>query len=83
MTLLAPLFVGPMGPLEIGVILLLIVLLFGANKIPELAGSVGEAKKEFEKAQIKADQELEEYQEEIESDKTTENDVNDVKGSET
>lgn len=35
---------------EIIIVLLLIVLLFGAAKIPELARSLGRAKGEFEKA---------------------------------
>lgn len=59
-------FIGPMGPLEIGIILLLIVVLFGADKIPKLARSAGEAKKEFEKAKIEADKEIEEYEQELE-----------------
>jgi sec-independent protein translocase protein TatA len=38
------------SPGEIGVILILVVLLFGASKIPQLARSLGQAKREFEKA---------------------------------
>ncbi|MDY7081107.1 MAG: twin-arginine translocase TatA/TatE family subunit [Halobacteria archaeon] len=61
-----PLFVGGLGPLEIGIILLLIVVLFGADKIPKLARSAGEAKKEFEKAKIEANKEVQEYEQELE-----------------
>jgi len=63
-----PLFVGGLGPLEIGVILLLLVLLFGADKIPKLARSAGDAKKEFEKAKMEAEKEVKEYEQELEED---------------
>jgi len=39
----------PGGP-ELGIVLLLAILLFGANKIPKLARSTGEAIGEFKKA---------------------------------
>jgi sec-independent protein translocase protein TatA len=38
-----------LGPLEIGLIVLAIVLLFGGAKLPKLARSLGSAKSEFEK----------------------------------
>ena len=37
------------GPQEVLLIFLIIVLLFGASKVPELARSLGKAKKEFRK----------------------------------
>lgn len=66
------LFIGPMGPLEIGIILLLIVVLFGADKIPKLARSAGEAKKEFEKAKIEAEKEIKDYEEELDESESAE-----------
>ncbi|PSQ16577.1 twin-arginine translocase TatA/TatE family subunit [Halobacteriales archaeon QS_8_69_26] len=59
-----PLVVGglPGGP-ELLVILLLAVLLFGANKIPKLARSSGQAIGEFQKGREQVEQELEEMQE--------------------
>ncbi len=39
-----------LGPMELGIILLLIILLFGASRLPELAKSVGVSMKEFKKA---------------------------------
>ena len=39
------------GPMEIMVILLIVLLLFGAKRIPELARSLGKASFEFKKAQ--------------------------------
>lgn len=38
-----------LGPLEIGGILLLFVLLFGAKKLPDLGSSIGRSIKNFKK----------------------------------
>jgi len=54
-----PLFAIPGGP-EMLVVLLLAVLLFGANKIPKLARSTGEAMGEFQKGREEVEQELQE-----------------------
>jgi sec-independent protein translocase protein TatA len=51
-----PLF-GPVGP-EMIVILLVLVLLFGANKIPKLARSTGQAMGEFKKGRQDIEDEL-------------------------
>ena len=39
-----------LGPMEIALIILIVVLLFGAKKIPELARSLGRASQEYKKA---------------------------------
>ena len=39
-----------LGPMEIALIIVVLVLLFGANKIPELARSLGRASQEYKKA---------------------------------
>jgi sec-independent protein translocase protein TatA len=57
-TMLVPLF-GVPGGMEMMVILLIAVLLFGANKIPKLARSTGEAMGEFQKGRTEVEQELE------------------------
>ena len=58
---LTPMFVGGMpGGMELAVILLIAVLLFGANKIPKLARSTGEAMGEFKKGREEVEQELQE-----------------------
>lgn len=60
---LVPLF-GPIpGGMEMFVILLIAVLLFGANKIPKLARSTGQAMGEFQKGRQQVEQELEEMEE--------------------
>lgn len=48
---------GPIGP-EMIVILFVLVLLFGANKIPKLARSSGEAIGEFKKGREELEEEL-------------------------
>jgi sec-independent protein translocase protein TatA len=60
-----PLFIGPIGPLETVLIILAVVLLFGADKIPELAKSVGQAKEKVKEGQKEAQKELEEIDEEM------------------
>ena len=43
------------------IIIIAVVLIFGAKKIPELARTFGKAKGEFEKGKIEGDKELDEY----------------------
>ena len=45
------------------VIIVVVVLIFGAKKIPELAKTLGKAKGEFEKGKIEAEKELKEFKE--------------------
>ena len=60
MEAMIPLF-GPVpGGMEMMVILLIAVLLFGANKIPKLARSTGEAMGEFKKGRQEIEEELQE-----------------------
>lgn len=44
------LFLQHLGPLEIGLIVLAIILLFGAKKIPEIMRGAGRGVKEFKDA---------------------------------
>ena len=44
-----PVFLGFLGAGEWAIVLLIVILFFGAAKIPELARSLGKAKGEFEK----------------------------------
>jgi len=41
---------GPLGPLEIGLILLIVIIVFGVGRLPEVGGAVGKSIKEFRKA---------------------------------
>jgi len=66
---LTPLVIpGGLGPPELVVILLIFVLLFGANKIPELARSTGEAMGEFKKGREEVEEELQQMSEEATPD---------------
>ena len=58
----APLFGAIPGGPEMIVILLVLVLLFGANKIPKLARSTGQAMGEFRKGREQIEDELDEMQ---------------------
>jgi sec-independent protein translocase protein TatA len=49
--------------MEMVVILLIAVLLFGANKIPKLARSTGQAMGEFQKGRQQVEEELEQMEE--------------------
>lgn len=64
---------GAPGGLELMVILLIAVLLFGANKIPKLARSTGQAMGEFKRGREEIEQELEDIQEttSLDSDNTS------------
>ncbi|MGN0854855.1 MAG: twin-arginine translocase TatA/TatE family subunit [Kiritimatiellia bacterium] len=52
-------FIQNMGPFQILIVLVVVVLLFGSKKIPDLARSLGKAKSEFKKgiAEGEADEE--------------------------
>ena len=40
---------GPFGPWELGLILLIVVLIFGVGRLPEVGGAVGKGIREFRK----------------------------------
>ena len=55
------LFVGGMpGGMELAIILLLVILLFGADKLPKLARSTGQAMGEFQKGREDIEREIRE-----------------------
>jgi sec-independent protein translocase protein TatA len=49
--------VNRLGPLEIGLILLIILIVFGAGKLPQVGGAMGKAIREFKKASQGEDEE--------------------------
>jgi len=46
---------GALGPTELIVIVLIVILLFGGRKIPELMKGIGQGMKEFKKASREGD----------------------------
>ena len=51
------------------IVVLAVVLIFGAKKIPELAKTFGKAKGEFEKGKIEGEKELKDFKDkEVKSD---------------
>jgi len=51
---------GNMGAMEIGLILLVVLLLFGAKRIPEIAGSFGKGIREFKRSVNDVDRSIKE-----------------------
>ena len=50
------------------IIIIAVVFIFGAKKIPELAKTFGKAKGEFEKGKIEGEKELKEFKDEKKAD---------------
>ncbi|POG57551.1 Sec-independent protein translocase subunit TatA/TatB [Haloferax marisrubri] len=69
-----PLFPGLPGGPELLIVLLIIVLLFGANKLPQLARSSGQAMGEFRRGREEIEDELKKGAEEGGSDDDEEED---------
>lgn len=42
--------IGGLGPLELGLILLIVLLIFGASRLADIGGSLGKGIREFRKA---------------------------------
>jgi sec-independent protein translocase protein TatA len=63
---------GGIGPWEIGLIVLIVLLLFGAKRIPEIARGMGKGIKEFKKAAHEVESEISDSAEEEEAPKKRE-----------
>lgn len=49
---------GRLGPLELGIILVVVLLLFGANRLPQLGASIGKTVREFRKGMHEVTEEI-------------------------
>lgn len=59
MNFLSPIFaIGPFGPTELIIILFIVLLLFGAKKLPDLARGLGKSVSEFKKGSSEAEREI-------------------------
>lgn len=67
--LFSSLFLSSIGPGEIVLILILVLVMFGGKKIPELMRGLGQGIKEFNKAKSNIETEVRENIREIESNK--------------
>jgi sec-independent protein translocase protein TatA len=63
---------APPGTMEILLIVVAIIILFGASKIPELARSLGKATGEFKKAKSETERELRDVEKSIKESKSPE-----------
>jgi sec-independent protein translocase protein TatA len=48
-----------MGPWEIGLILIIVLIIFGVGKLPQIGGAIGKGIRQFKKAQRGEDEEEE------------------------
>ncbi|MFN8320622.1 MAG: twin-arginine translocase TatA/TatE family subunit [Saprospiraceae bacterium] len=67
--LFSALFLSAIGPGELVAIVLVVLLLFGGKKIPELMKGLGQGIREFNKAKANIETEVKENIREIESNK--------------
>ncbi len=63
-----------LGPLEIGLILVIILIVFGVGKLPQVGGAIGKSIRAFRKAQKGEDEEEEEEKPKREASKKAEKD---------
>lgn len=63
-----PLFLQNLGPWEIVLIVLVIILLFGGKKIPELMRGIGKGVKTFKQGMKEAEDDIKEIKEDINKD---------------
>lgn len=64
---------GPIGMPELIMIFVVVLLLFGAKKLPELARGVGKSMGEFKKAREEFEREITRSEEEVRRDERTKN----------
>jgi sec-independent protein translocase protein TatA len=60
------------GPLEIGLVLIIILIVFGVGKLPQVGGAIGKGIRNFKKAQAGEDEEEEKDKSKIQAARKTE-----------
>ncbi|HSP41533.1 MAG TPA: twin-arginine translocase TatA/TatE family subunit [Luteolibacter sp.] len=75
-------FIGSLGGQEIVVIFLIVLLLFGAKKLPELARGIGKSMGEFKKARDDFEREITRAETDVKSDKDQDIRIKDAPGKE-
>ncbi|HHI02011.1 MAG: twin-arginine translocase TatA/TatE family subunit [Candidatus Zixiibacteriota bacterium] len=68
-----------MGPWELALIFLVVLLLFGAKRLPDIAKGMGKGIKEFKKAVKDTQGEIKSSMKELETDDSDSNQENDKK----
>lgn len=74
-------FIGPVGGPEMIMIFVVILLLFGAKKLPELARGVGKSMGEFKKARDEFEREITRSEDEVRRDEREKPRSSDESGS--
>ena len=67
--MITPLLFGSLGFWEILLIVLVVILLFGGKKIPELMRGLGKGVKNFKEGMKEVEEDVKEIKKDIESDK--------------
>ena len=56
---------GTPGPAEIGIIVVVLMLLFGVNKVPKMARAFGESLSAFKRGKLEGEKELRKLKKEV------------------
>ena len=67
--MITPLLFGTLGFWEIAIIALVVILLFGGKKIPELMRGIGKGVKSFKEGMKEVEDDVKDIKKEIETDK--------------
>jgi len=63
--MITELAIGMPGPLELGIIFLVLFVLFGATKLPKMANSIGRSLSEFKRGKKEGEKLLREVEEDL------------------
>lgn len=77
------LFIPTLGPLEVIVLLVIVLILFGPGKIPEVFGALGDGLKQFKKASSSVSDEINQQLDDLKTETKTEASTESKTGSTT